>query len=69
MQIELSELERRTLLGALEAYRRIKGAESKLTAHKESTKEAQTAVLKRYGVLLTCVETLQKRLQPSEGQK
>lgn len=64
MNIELSEVERRAILGALEAYRRIKGAERMLTAHKEKDAPSMALVFERYDTLLASVTSLQKRLQP-----
>lgn len=63
MQLELSETERRTLIGALNVYRRIKSAESKLTSQKEKTREDMAHVEGRYKTLLACATRLQARLE------
>jgi hypothetical protein len=65
MHLELTNKERCALLGALEVYRRVKGAEGKLAAQRliKTDKNAATQTSARYAALLDVVTNLNARLQ------
>lgn len=66
MNVELTANEVKCLLGALEAYRRIKSAERMLTAHKEKSAELMAPVFARYDVVLGTVKSVQVKLNATE---
>lgn len=64
MNVQLTDSERRAILGALDAYRRIKGAEGKLATQKllKADRAASERLAARYRTLDTLVTSLHKRL-------
>lgn len=67
MQLDISRAERLALLGALEAYRRIKGAEGKLASQRELQRDRANAkkIEASYGQLATVITGLQTKLSAS----
>lgn len=54
--------ERQVILCALEAYRKIKGAEGKLEEHKKKTREEMKEVSDKYGRLMAIIESAKGKL-------
>ena len=60
MQIELTIMEKRTVLAALAVYHKIKSAERMLESQKKNANAQE--VRERYDKLLYCVKTIQEKL-------